>query len=56
MEHSHRNVLKSEVVYVLEWEGDEVTLRDIQSLLRKAFLDDARHVMVKVVNEGNYNV
>ena len=56
MEHSHQNLLKSdleEVKFVLEWEGDKTTLRDIQSLLRKAFHDNARHVMVKVVNEGN---
>ena len=56
MEHSHKNHLKSEleeVKFVLEWEGDKTTLRDIQSLLRKAFHDNARHVMVKVVNEGN---
>ena len=56
MEHSHKNLLKSdleEVKFVLEWKGDETTLSDIQSLLRKAFHDNARHVMVKVVNEGN---
>ena len=54
MKHSHKNLLKSEQVkFVLEWEGDETTLSDIQSLLRKAFHDNARHVMVKVVNEGN---
>ena len=54
MKHSHRNLLKSEQVkFVLEWEGDKTTLSDIQSLLRKAFHDNARHVMVKVVNEGN---
>ena len=54
MKHSHRNLLKSEqVMFVLEWKGDKTTLSDIQSLLRKAFHDNARHVMVKVVNEGN---
>ena len=56
MKHSHKNLLKSdleEVKFVLEWEGDKTTLKDIQSLLRKAFHDNARHVMVKVVNEGN---
>ena len=56
MEHSHKNLQRSdleEVKFVLEWEGDETTLSDIQSLLRKAFHDKARHVMVKVVNEGN---
>ena len=54
MKHSNKNLLKSEQVkFVLEWEGDKTTLSDIQSLLRKAFHDNARHVMVKVVNEGN---
>ena len=56
MEHSHKNLQKSdleEVEFVLEWEGDKTTLSDIQSLLRKAFHDNARHVMVKVVNKGN---
>ena len=54
MKHSHKILLKSEQVkFVLEWRGDETTLSDIQSLLRKAFHDNARHVMVKVVNEGN---
>ena len=54
MQHSHKHLLKSEQVkFVLEWEGDKTTLSDIQSLLRKAFHDNARHVMVKVVNEGN---
>ena len=57
MEHVHKNLLQSdleEVKFVLDWEADEGTLRDIQSLLRKAFHDVARHVMIKVVNEGNY--
>ena len=54
MKHSHKNLLKSEQVkFILEWEGDKTTLSDIQSLLRKAFHDNARHVMLKVVNEGN---
>ena len=54
MKHSRKNLLKSEQVkFVLEWKGDETTLSDIQSLLRKAFHENARHVMVKVVNEGN---
>ena len=42
-----------EVKFVLEWEGDKSTLSDIQALLAKAFHDKARHVMVKVVNQGN---
>ena len=54
MKHSRKNLLKPEKVeFILEWEGDKTTLSDIQSLLRKAFHDNARHVMVKVVNEGN---
>ena len=54
MKHSHKNLLISEEVkFILEWRGDETTLSNIQSLLRKAFHDNARHVMVKVVNEGN---
>ena len=56
MEHSHKNLQRSdleEVKFVLEWEGDKTTLSDIQSLLRKAFHENARHIMVKVVNEGN---
>ena len=54
MKHSHKNLMKSEQVkFVLEWEGDKTTLSDIQSLLRKAFHYEAKHVIVKVVNEGN---
>ena len=55
MKQSCKNLLKSdleEVQFVLEWESDNTTLRDIQGVLRKAFHDNARHVMVKVVNEG----
>ena len=56
MEHSHTDLQRSdleEVKFVLEWKGDETTLSDIQSLLRKAFHDKTRYVIVKVVNEGN---
>ena len=42
-----------EVQFVLEWEGDKSTLSDIQALLAKAFHEEARRVMVKVVNQGN---
>ena len=50
----NKNVQKSEKVeFVLEWEGDQSTLNDIRALLAKAFRDKARHVMVKVVNQGN---
>ena len=55
MKQSCKNLLKSdleEVQFVLEWEGDNTTLRDIQGVLRKAFHDKTRHVLVKVVNEG----
>ena len=52
MQRSHKNLLQSEhVKFVLEWEGDNTTLSDIQSLHTKAFRDNARHLMV--VNEGN---
>jgi len=37
----------------MTWDSDQTTLSDIQSLLRIAFHDKARHVMVKVVNQGN---
>ena len=54
MKHSRKNLRKSEKVeFILEWEGDNTTLSDIQSLLRKAFHYEAKHVIVKVVNEGN---
>ena len=54
MEHSHELLQESEEVeFVLELEGDKTTLSDIQSLLRKAFHDKARHVIVKVVNPHN---
>ena len=54
MKHSRKNLLKPEKVeFVLEWEGHMMTRSDVQVLLRKAFYDKARHVMVKVVNEGN---
>ena len=52
MENKNLHELE-EVKFVLEWEGDESTLSDIQALLAKAFHDKARHVMVKVVNKGN---
>ena len=54
MKHSCKNLLKSEEVkFVLEWDSDKTTLSNIQSLLRKAFHSEARHVMLKVVNGGN---
>ena len=57
MEHVHKDLLQSDlevVQFALEWKENQTTLSDIQSLLRKAFHDVARHVMIKVVNEGNY--
>ena len=54
MKHSRKHLQKSEEAkFVLDWDGDEMTLGDIQSLLKKAFRDEARHLMLKVVNEGN---
>ena len=54
MKHSRKNLLKPEKVeFILEWEGDKTTLSDIQSLLRKAFRYEAKHVIVKLINEGN---
>ena len=54
MKHSRKNLLKPEKVeFVLEWEGDNTTLSDIRSLLRKAFHDKAKLVIVKLINEGN---
>ena len=54
MEHSRKNLHESEEVkFVLEWEANGTTLSDIQSLLRIAFHDKARYVIVKVVNPGN---
>ena len=54
MQHSRKQLQESEKVeFVLEWEEDKTTLSDIQCLLRKAFHDMARHVLVKVVNERN---
>ena len=53
-QHSCKHLDESgEVKFVLEWDGDETTLSDIQVLLKRAFRNVARHVMLKVVNEGN---
>ena len=50
----NKNLQESEEVkFVLEWEGDKSTLSDIRSLLARAFHEKARHVIVKVVNQGN---
>ena len=54
MRQSRKRLQESEEVeFVLEWDSDETTLSDIPSLLIKAFRIEARHVIVKVVNEGN---
>ena len=54
MRHSRKRFQESEEVeFVLEWDSDETTLSDIPELLIKAFRSEARHVLVKVVNEGN---
>ena len=41
------------IEFVLEWEADKYTLRDIKDLLSKAFGDMAKSVQVRVVNDGN---
>ena len=41
------------IEFVLEWEADKYTLRDIKDLLAKAFGDMAKSVQVRVVNDGN---
>ena len=46
--------LKCETIkFVLEWEADEYSLYDIRVLLRKAFKDNAKKVLVSNINEGN---
>ena len=41
------------IEFVLEWEADKYTLRNIKDLLAKAFGDMAKSVQVRVVNDGN---
>ena len=41
------------IKFVLEWEVDKYTLRNIKDLLSKAFGDMAKSVQVRAVNEGN---
>ena len=41
------------IEFVLEWEADKYTLRDIKHLLSKAFGDMAKSVQVRAVNDGN---
>ena len=41
------------IEFVLEWETDKYTLRDIKDLLSKAFGDMAKSVQVRAVNDGN---
>ena len=46
--------LKCETIkFVLQWETDKHTLREIHILLSKAFKDMAKKVLVKDINEGN---
>ena len=53
MKHSRKHLLKSEEVeFALEC--NETTLSDIHGLVRKAFHDETRHVMLKVVNKKNF--
>ena len=53
MQHTSESLHKSEVVFVLGWDYDDKKLSDVQSLLRKAFHDKAKHVMVRKVKRGN---
>ena len=41
------------IEFVLEWEADKYTLRDIKHLLSKAFEDMAKSVQVRDINDGN---
>ena len=41
------------IEFVLEWEADKYTLKNIKDLLSKAFGDMAKSVQVRVVNDGN---
>ena len=53
MKLSSGRLQKSEVEFVLGWDTDDKTLSDIQTLLTKAFHDQAKHVMVRKVKRGN---
>ena len=53
MKHSSGPIQKSEVQFVLGWDADDKTLSDIQTLLTKAFHDQAKYVMVRKVRKGN---
>ena len=41
------------IEFILEWEADKYTLRDIKDLLSKAFKDLAKSVQVRAIKEGN---
>ena len=41
------------IEFILEWEADKYTLRDIKDLLSKAFKDLAKSVQVRAIREGN---
>ena len=53
MQHTSESLHKSKVEFVLEWDYDDKKLSDVQSLLRIAFHDKAKHVMVRKVKRGN---
>ena len=41
------------IEFVLDWEADKYTLRDVKELLSKAFEDVVNSVQVRVINDGN---
>ena len=41
------------IEFILEWEADKYTLRDIKDLLSKAFKDLAKSIQVRAIKEGN---
>ena len=41
------------IEFVLEWEVDKYTLRNIKDLLSKAFKDMAKSVQVRAINDGS---
>ena len=47
------NLTCETIEFVLEWEADKYTLRDIKHLLSKAFGDMAKSVQVRNINDGN---
>ena len=41
------------IEFVLDWEADKYTLKDVKVLLSKAFKDVVNSVQVRVINDGN---